>query len=111
MLCRDLVPCIEFWLADRNQLAHHGKKPAAEDPPHKSAVKDNGSNIDNPNIRVVAGGGCGGWSRAFCLSATSGSARWGRCGGWGRGHFSVAHPRATSTRWLGGPGGAEHRTN
>src|SRR5260370_4822414 len=24
LLCRDLVPCIEFWLADRNQLAHHG---------------------------------------------------------------------------------------
>src|SRR5260370_5018904 len=24
LLCRDLVPCIEFWVADRNQLAHHG---------------------------------------------------------------------------------------
>jgi hypothetical protein len=63
--------CIEFWLDDWNQLAQHGlikslpSKTQAEDQRCKSAVKDNGSNVDNPNIRVVAGAGCGGGRGAF----------------------------------------------
>jgi hypothetical protein len=67
LLCTDLVACIEFRLDDRNQLAHHGLTKSLPPKPPRANPRspDNGSNIDNPNIRVVAGAGCGGGRGAF----------------------------------------------
>jgi hypothetical protein len=67
LLCKASLPCIEFWLADRNQSAHHSLIKACRRtrPCKKSAVKNDGSNLDNPNIRVVAGARCDGGRGAF----------------------------------------------